>query len=70
MVLSVSSRSGVSSPALLDFQLSLPRLARNEPEKRLPPDLVSMLTTPPWKRPYSADTPEVEVVVSWIESSM
>jgi hypothetical protein len=36
----------------------------------LPPDLVSMLTTPPVNRPYSAETPDVVVVVSWTASSM
>ncbi len=43
---------------------------RNEPEKSLPPDLVRTLTTPPEKRPYSAEMPAEAVVVSWIESSM
>ena len=36
-------------------QLSLRRLSRNEPVNSLPPDLVIVLTTPPVKRPYSAE---------------
>ncbi len=50
--------------------LSLSKLVRNEPCTSLPPDLVSVLTTPPAKRPYSAEIPDVDVVVSWIASSM
>jgi hypothetical protein len=36
----------------------------------LPPDFVIMLTTPPWKRPYSAEMLPLETLVSWIASSM
>src|SRR5450830_9336 len=43
---------------------------RNEPENWLPPDFVTVLTTPPVKRPYSAETELTDVVVSWIASSM
>lgn len=39
-------------------------------ETSLPPDLVMVFTTPPANRPYSADTLAVEVVVSWMASSM
>ncbi|MEO8348609.1 MAG: hypothetical protein ABI610_06820 [Acidobacteriota bacterium] len=46
------------------------KLVRNEPERRLPPDFVIALTTPPVKRPYSADMAPVRIVVSWIASSM
>ena len=53
--------SGVSP-----FQLSLVTLARKEPENSLPPDLVTVLTTPPAKRPYSAEALLVMVVVSRI----
>src|SRR5262249_40694324 len=38
-----------------DRQLSLFSVSRNDPEKRLPPDLVTMFTTPPVNRPYSAE---------------
>ena len=61
----VSSGNGVSAR-----QLSLFRLVRNVPLKRLPPDLVMALTTPPLKRPNSAETPDVVIVVSCSESSM
>ena len=46
------------------------KLTRSEPEKSLPPDLVMTFTTPPVKRPYSAEIPDVEAVVSEIASSM
>src|SRR5215813_4189984 len=49
---------------------SLVTLSRKLAWTSLPPDLVMVLTTPPPKRPYSADTAEVEVVVSWMASSM
>ena len=51
-------------------QLSLLSVSRKEPLKRLPPDLVTALTTPPVKRPNSAEMPPVATVVSWIASSM
>src|SRR5258705_9782207 len=44
-------------------------LSRNEPLKALPPDLVIEFTTPPVKRPYSAEIAPVRVVVSWTASS-
>ncbi len=44
-------------------------VVRNEPENELPPDFVTVLMTPPWKRPYSAEIPFTFVVVSWIASS-
>ncbi len=50
--------------------LSLFSVSRNEPLKRLPPDLVMMLTTPPPNRPYYAEMPAVATVVSWMASSM
>src|SRR5450432_1394544 len=46
------------------------RLVRKEPEKTFPPDFVTVLTTPPEKRPNSAETLDVVVVVSWMASSM
>ena len=49
---------------------SLVKVVRKEPEKRLPPDFVIVLTTPPVNRPYSADTDDTVVVVSWMASSM
>ncbi len=45
-------------------------VVRNEPENVLPPDFVIALTTPPVNRPYSAETVDVVVVVSWSASSM
>ena len=45
-------------------------VVRNEPLNALPPDFVTVFTTPPVKRPNSADTDEVDVVVSAIASSM
>jgi len=43
---------------------------RNEPLNVLPPDFVTELMTPPVNRPYSAETEAVDVVVSWMASSM
>ena len=51
-------------------QASLVNEVRNDPLNRLLPDLVTMLTTPPWKRPYSAEMLPVEIFVSWMASSM
>ena len=51
-------------------QSSLVNVTLNEPATVLPPDRVIALTTPPAKRPNSADTPDVETVVSCSESSM
>ena len=51
-------------------QASLANDVRNEPEKLLPPDLVIVLTTPPWNRPYSAEMLPVEIFDSWMASSM
>ena len=62
--------SGDCSNGVSLRHLSLFSVSRNEPLKRLPPDLVMMFTTPPPKRPYSAETPAVATVVSWIASSM
>ncbi len=44
-------------------------VVRNDPENELPPDFVIVFTTPPVKRPYSAEIEDEEVVVSWIASS-
>ena len=49
---------------------SLVNDTRNDPLKTLPPDLVIVLTTPPWNRPYSAEMLPVEIFVSWMASSM
>ena len=43
--------------------------SRTLPENRSPPLLVTAFTTPPEKRPYSADKPEVSVCVSAMASS-
>src|SRR3954453_8026744 len=52
------------TPALGDFSngvifrhLSLFNVSRSEPLNLFPPDFVMMFTTPPPKRPYSAETP-------------
>jgi len=44
--------------------------SRREPLNSLPPDFVIVLTTPPVKRPNSAEMPPVRTVVSLIASSM
>ncbi len=44
-------------------------VVRKEPEKELPPDFVIVFTTPPVKRPNSAEIADEDVVVSWIASS-
>src|SRR4030081_3222902 len=54
----------------LAVHLSLVKVVRNDPENRLLPDFVIGLTTPPAKRPYSAEMLPVWTVVSWIASSM
>src|SRR6185436_20637904 len=64
---------GTRAPAgisVYDRQLSLLYVSRNEPLNLLPPDLVTTLTTPPLKRPNSAEMPAVATVVSWMASSM
>ena len=50
--------------------LAFDRLLRSDPLNSLPPDLVIVETTPPVKRPYSAEMPPVMMVVSWIASSI
>ena len=45
-------------------QSSLVKLLRNVPENRSPPLLVTTLMTPPEKRPYSAEMPELRTCVS------
>ena len=57
--------SGVSA-----LHAGLVKFERNAPENRLPPLLVMTLTTPPQKRPYSAEMPEVSTWTSSIASSM
>ena len=59
-----------SSNGVTVRQSSLVIVLRYEPEKVLPPDLVTAFTTPPVNRPYSAEIPDVVTVVSWIASSM
>ena len=51
-------------------QSLLSKVMRYEPVNSLPPDLVMACTTPPWKRPNSAETAAVVIVVSWSASSM
>src|SRR6185503_16750926 len=61
------ARSGI---IVYPRQLSLLSVSRNEPLNLLPPDLVTTLTTPPLKRPNSAEMPAVATVVSWTASSI
>ena len=51
-------------------QSSFVKVTRNDPATVLLPDRVMVLTMPPVKRPYSAEMPDVETVVSWMASSM
>src|SRR5216684_5754875 len=63
----------VASPpenAVLAIHFGFVIESRSEPLNWLPPDLVSVETTPPVKRPYSAEMPPVKIVVSWMASSM
>ena len=48
----------------------LVRFARKLPENVSPPFFVMALTTPPVKRPYSAEMPDVRICVSSMASSM
>ena len=57
--------NGVSS-----VHAGLRRLTRPLPENLLPPLFVIAFTTPPLKRPYSAEMPDVSTCVSSIASSM
>src|SRR5471030_1197475 len=50
-------------------QAAFVNVVRKEPLNVLPPDFVTALTTPPVKRPNSAEIEEVEVVVSASASS-
>jgi hypothetical protein len=52
------------------FHSGFDRFRRMLPEKTLPPRLVTMLITPPEKRPYSAEMPDVRTCVSSMASSM
>ncbi len=60
----------VSSNGVSVRHLSLFNVSRSDPLNRLPPDFVTTLTTPPPKRPYSAEMPEVAMLVSCTASSM
>ena len=60
----------VSREGEIAVQASLFHEVRNDPENWLPPDFVTVLMTPPVKRPNSAETELTDVVVSWIASSM
>ena len=53
-----------SSKGLVVRQSSLVNVVRSDPLNRSPPDLVMALTTPPVNRPYSAEIPDVDTVVS------
>src|SRR4029450_6224734 len=53
-----------------DRHPSLLNVVRSDPLKAFPPDFVIMFTTPPPKRPYSAEIAPVGAFVSWIGSSM
>lgn len=51
-------------------QASSANVARYDPENVLPPDFVTALTRPPENRPYSAEMPDVVMVVACSASSM
>src|SRR5688572_3668651 len=55
---------------VLPVQDGFVKLSRSDPPNSFPPDFVIVLTTPPVKRPYSAEIPPVRMVVSWMASSM
>src|SRR5664279_3805987 len=59
-----------SAAGVIAVHASLLSVVRREPLNALPPDFVIAFTTPPVKRPYSAEMAAVDVVVSWIASSM
>src|SRR3954463_3326502 len=56
---------GVSS-----IHFGLLKFSRKLPPNVLPPLFVITLTTPPEKRPYSAEMPPVSTLVCWMASSM
>ena len=58
------------SNGVIALQVGSARLTRKLPVNVFPPLLVMALMTPPEKRPYSAEMPEVSTCVSWIASSM
>ena len=53
-----------SSNGLTVRQSSLANVVRSDPLNWLPPLFEIAFTTPPVKRPYSAEIPDVETVVS------
>src|SRR6185436_16989726 len=59
-----------SPNGLIVRQSSLLNVVRNDPLRPLPPDFVIAFTTPPVKRPYSAEMPDVATVVCSIASSI
>src|SRR5499427_1285115 len=64
-VATLPTRYGCASlPVTNARQLSLLSVSRNDPVNVLPPDFVTMLTTPPLKWPNSAETPSLATVVS------
>ncbi len=62
--------SFTTSNGVRAIQSGLPMPVRKLPEKLFPPLLVTTLMTPPEKRPYSAEMPDVSTWVSSIASSM
>src|SRR5436190_13697034 len=65
----LSERSRASLAGVAADHAGLLSESRSEPENWLPPHLVMVLTTPPVKRPYSAEMAPVRTVVSWMASS-
>ena len=55
-------------PLFCAFHESFVTRARALPWNALEPDFVTTLKTPPWKRPYSAETAAFETTTSWIVS--
>src|SRR6266851_4015084 len=69
------SRSGFVMPAAFwrgvsSIHFGLLKFSRKLPPNVLPPLFVMTLTTPPEKRPYSAEMPPVRMFVCWMASSM
>ena len=60
----------LSSRGVSSIHFGFEKFSRKLPLNVLPPLLVTMLMTPPEKRPHSAEIPFVMMLVSWIASSM
>src|SRR5262245_36037609 len=66
--ITLATRGSVVSIGYSARHLSSVNEVRNEPLQSLPPDLVIVLAMPPLKRPYSADTLLLVMLISWMAS--